>query len=238
MTVIRRLLALIRRFLVLAGIFYLALLSLAFTSFPWNWYKWMAQPGVNASGKPDFIVMMGGGGIPSESGLMRSWKAAEAATLYPESLVIVAMPEEADAPSNRVIERELVMRGVAESRLLREDDGRNTHEQAVGVFTLLKGRVDAAQVRIGLVTSPEHMRRTWLCFERAGFSNLIAIPSWPEAIKADLTYGQQASGPPRLSSLVGGSLTLRYRFWDNLGLINRCAHECIAILYYRLVGWI
>ena len=80
-----------RVFLMIAGLLLIAIGWLAMTNLPWRWYGALAYPGENAAAPPEVIVMMGGGGIPSESGLMRSWKAAEIARIYSNALVVVAM---------------------------------------------------------------------------------------------------------------------------------------------------
>lgn len=227
-----------RRFLYLNGMLFLSLLALALSNLPWDWYRWMALPGKNEAETPGFIVMMGGGGIPSESGLTRSWKAAEAAHLYSNAVVIVAMPLEDNESPVLGIEHELRIRGVSADRIQREFRGRNTREQALEVYKLLAKSGQPDTNTIALVTSPEHMRRTWRSFERAGFNRLMAIPSWPEAITADLRYEESEMGDRALGGAVGASITVRYRFWDNLGILVKCARESAALMYYRLLGWI
>jgi len=227
-----------RRLVTLFGLFLVSVLVLAMTSVPWNWYGALAAPDRNAEGSPDYIVMMGGGGIPSESGLMRSWKTAEAARLFSNAVVIVAMPTEENESSPGAVEQELAMRGVEWSRMVREPKGRNTREQAKEVYQIIFSRGSVDQTIVGVVTSPEHMRRTWFAFKRAGFQHLIALPSWPEAISADLSYIESDLDAPTLGGLVGGNAMIKYRFWDNLGILIKCARETAAMMYYRLMGWV
>jgi len=222
----------------LSGLVFLSLLYIAGTNVPWNWYRWMAMSGDGAPPPPDYIIMMGGGGIPSKSGLTRSWKAAEAATLYPSAGVIVALPLEANESTAYGIEHELQIRGVEASRIQREPSGRNTREQAVEVYKLLQKNGNPSAYTIGLVTSPEHMRRTWRSFERAGFTNVISMPSWSEAITADLRYDEAELGDRSLGGAVGQNVSLRYRYWDNLGILVDCTREVFALVYYRMLGWI
>jgi len=222
----------------LSGLMSAVVICLALTDIPWNWYRWMAMHGAGAEPPPDYIVMMGGGGIPSESGLTRSWKAAEAAAIFPSAQVIVAMPRENNETADHGIEHELQLRGVDRARMIREPNGRNTREQAVEVYKLMGVSGNAASNTVGLVTSPEHMRRTWRSFERAGFARLISIPSWSEAITADLRYHESELGTRSLGGSVGGNTTIRYRFWDNLSILVKCARETAALGYYQLLGWI
>lgn len=181
--------------------------------------------------------MMGGGGVPSESGLMRAWKTAEAAAMFPDARVIVAMPIEASDTADHGIEHELALHGVDMSRIERESRGRNTREQAVEIHRMLAGSGDSLDMTIGLVTSPEHMRRTWRSFEKAGFKQLAAFPSWSESISADLRYGNSKIANGKLANTVGGSMTLRYRFWDNLIILIKCAREAVAMIYYHVLDW-
>jgi uncharacterized SAM-binding protein YcdF (DUF218 family) len=227
----------IHRLIFFAGLFFILFVALAFTKVPWNWFKAMANPGRNSPGPPDCIVMMGGGGIPSESGLMRTWKTAEAARLFPDAMIIVALPAEDGEPPGGTMKKELVLRGVAASRIYREPEGRNTREQATKIYSMLN---NSATKKIGLVTSPEHMKRTWMSFKKAGFNNLISLPSWPEAIAADVNYNEAelGSGAPSLGGAIGGNLMLKYRLWDNLGVMMRCTRETVAIWYYKLMGWV
>lgn len=237
MKLLRLLFRLVRAVLVAAGLFLILVVALAGTKFPWNWYGSMAHPGRNADRPPDVLVMMGGGGIPSESGLMRSWKAAEAARLFTNALVVIAMPDDGTETPTYGIGHELVLRGVDPARLRREPTGRNTREQAVAVFAMFQPAPERP-LTLGLVTSPEHMKRTWLTFRKAGFDHLVALPSWPEAIKVDMRYDEAELGAPSLGGLVGGNDFLKYKIWDNIGLMMRCTRETIAIWYYRAMGWI
>lgn len=217
-----------------AGMAFVGVLILPVTPVPWDWLRAMAQPGVNAEGAPDFIVMMGGGGIPSESGLTRSYKAAEVARMFPSAKVIVAMPMEPEEKLPGLIEQELIMRGVEASRLQREPHGRNTREQALEAGKLTGSHRGV----IGLVTSPEHMTRVWRSFEKAGSNRLVAYPAWAEPIKADLDYKESDLGGFPLAGIVGGSDMVKYKYWDNLIILIKCARESVGLLYYRLMRWI
>jgi len=217
-----------------AGLMFITVLVLPLTRVPWQWFGALANPGVKAQKTPTVLVLMGGGGIPSETGLVRSWITADAAKKYPSARVIVAMPLEPEEKLPGLMEQELILRGVSASRLQREPKGRNTREQALEVFTLIGG--DNAVV--GLVTSPEHMARTWHAFRKAGFTRLVAFPGWAQPLKADGHYNEGDLGGISLGGLVGGNDMVKYRYWDNLGILVKCARETVALGYYRLMGWI
>lgn len=216
----------------------LALLS-ALLGLPWPVYRWLHTVDTGAEGIPDVIVMMGGGGIPSESGLPRAWQTAREAARFPKARVLVAMPfEPGESATNRgSVLRELALRGVAESRMDQEGQGRNTREQAQRVRAMLDGR--EGSVRLLVVTSPEHVRRSVLAFRKAGFAQVRGRAVQYQPLKADLVYGDPP-GVKNLSSdsLVGHSLMLRYTFWDNLLLEIKVARELTALAYYKAKGWI
>ncbi len=235
---IRRLWRMLEGIVFACGLLLLVIVYLATTNIPWRWYESMALPARNPPGEPDVLVMLGGGGIPSESGLMRSWKTAEASRLFSNAMVIVAMPIDNGESDSYGIEHELAIRGVDAGRIRRESRGRNTREQALEIRRMLS-EDGKAEVTLGLVTSPEHMRRSWLSFRKAGFSTIVALPSWPDAIDVDLSYSSaELGGAKAVGSMIGGSSMLKYRFWDNIGYLMRCTRETVAIWYYRLMGWV
>ena len=65
---------------------------MAFTSLPFYvWYNHsLAKAGIHRP--PDYIIVLGGGGMPSETGLMRTWYAAKMANHFTRSLVIISLP--------------------------------------------------------------------------------------------------------------------------------------------------
>ena len=174
--------------------------------------------------QPAYIVVLGGGGIPSESGLMRTYCAATIGTNFPLAKLIVSLPCEGDPETNSVgrMRDELVMRGIPAGSILMEYAGLNTHEQAVGVAQLLGTR--ALGLPVVVVTSPYHVKRSVLCFRKVGFTNVTGAAAMGIGAEANL-------------SLVG-PLDLRYTFWANLHSEIEWIREHVAMLYYRLRGWI
>lgn len=234
---IRRFMRGIKLFVFVCGVLLLCITGAAFTALPWKWYGWLAEPTPNEFGAPDYIVMMGGGGIPSESGLTRAWKTAEVARLFTNATVIVAMPAEEELPLERMVEHELAIHGISMNRIVREPNGRNTREQALEVYKLLEEEMGGADLTIGLVSSPEHMRRVWASFKSVGFKRLNVYPSWAEEIEADLDYEGAGSGGDAFLRKVGIRAMIRYRIWDNLIIMGKCNRETFALMYYQLLGW-
>jgi uncharacterized SAM-binding protein YcdF (DUF218 family) len=131
--------AILNCILVTLGAIALVMIILAFTSAPfWIWYKL----GVKDAGihrPPDYIIVMGGGGMPSHSALMRCWYASRAAQRFPASRIIIALPGDARDSLSSVnqMKKEMQLRGVAPERIYLEDSGTNTRAEALNVFKLI-----------------------------------------------------------------------------------------------------
>ena len=181
---------------------------------------------------------MGGSGIPGESGLMRTFYAAEAARRNPEAGVLVAMPlDAAESESSRAYLDELRLRGVAAGRLQILPGGRNTREQALRLAEFTRG--ESGSPRILIVTDPEHVRRTAACIRKAFTEQqravaLAALPAFPLSIDDPLPWRAAELDAPG----AGPALRLRYNVWANLGYTHDALREAAALLYYRLRGWI
>jgi uncharacterized SAM-binding protein YcdF (DUF218 family) len=220
-----------------AGLVLLTILALCFTPYPWRAYAWLARDGHVLTTSPEVLVLMGGGGIPSESGLMRSYVLAQLARKYSNAMVAVAMPDTNDVSCIRMRE-ELILRGIAPDRIVWEDQGRNTREQAMRLHAMLYA--DGMEPAVLVVTSPNHMKRTLLTFRKAGFHDITGVAEFGESLNADMTYAREELGGKTALALpdIGQSYTLRYTFWNNLYFQLRTLHELAGLAYYRLMGWI
>jgi uncharacterized SAM-binding protein YcdF (DUF218 family) len=137
MKLIRKILQFI---LLLTGTLATVMVILAFTSAPfWAWYG-LGTKEAGIHRPPDCIVLMGGGGMPSESGLMRTWYTAKVANWFTRARVIIALPgDTADSLSSvNQMKRELVLRGIAPERIFFEDSGTNTRAQAINIWKRVK----------------------------------------------------------------------------------------------------
>ncbi|NCA76807.1 MAG: YdcF family protein [Alphaproteobacteria bacterium] len=135
--------------LISIGVVALIMAILAMTSAPF-WIRYnmgMKKAGIHRP--PDYIVVLGGGGMPSESGLMRCWYAAKAADRFPRSLVIVALPGDTTDPQSSIngMKDELILRGVARDRIIFEDSGTNTRAEALLVKDLIL-RIQNSNVKV------------------------------------------------------------------------------------------
>ncbi|OQA26407.1 MAG: hypothetical protein BWY59_01401 [Verrucomicrobia bacterium ADurb.Bin345] len=234
-----RLLRGIRALLALAGLLALLALGACFTAIPWRLYSRLAEDPYRLSGEPDYIVLLGGGGVPSESGLTRAFTAAQNARRFDDATVVLALPYDTEIGNSAAgkMRDELILRGVEPDRILIEPKGRNTREQALNVAEMLDA--DPAEAGVLLVTSPEHMRRALGSFRKAGFGHVAGSASFSEAIEMNLLYDPEELGGRRVPLPDGaGSLMVRYEFWNNLGFLGSAAREWTALAYYWLKGWI
>jgi uncharacterized SAM-binding protein YcdF (DUF218 family) len=234
----------------LGGIFAVSII-LAFTSAPfWMWYDLsVSKAGVNRP--PEYIVVLGGGGMPSESGLMRCWYAAKMANYFTRAKVIIALPgntRDSLSSVNRM-KKELIFRGVEPERIILEDSGTNTRAEALNILKICtKHNVQCTNNNFAgsskklpsilLVSSPEHIYRAVLTFKKAGFLKVDGVPAFEEAIESDLSFTGRRLGGRRWVPDIGNNITLRYQFWTQLHYEELILREVFALGYYWIQGWI
>ncbi len=229
-------LRLLRNLFVLIGIFFSICVLLALTSQPFWGYHWLGTSKSELKWEPTSIVLLGGGGMPSQSALMRSWYVEKAAKSFPKATVIIAMPGDLkDSLSTpQLMKKELELRGINPELIRFENEGTNTRAQALNCQGLVK-----MQSSILLVTSPEHMRRSVLCFQKAGFEKVNALPAFENAVEADLSFDDdKLGGNKTLVPDIGESINMRYQLWNHLKYEILIAREMVALAYYKLRGWI
>lgn len=226
------------RVLAVVGALTILVLATCFTALPWKFLDWLADDGQRLDEAPDYIVVFGGGGVPSESGLTRAFEAARAARDFPNAVVVLALPYDtalAGSAAGRMRE-ELIFRGVAPERVRIEPHGRNTREQAMNLARSMG--LAPERDRVLVVTSPEHMRRALLSMRKVGFRHVAGRAAFGEAIETNVLYDPEELGGRKVPLPHGGTLMVRYQFWNNLGYLGAAAREWTALLYYRLQGWI
>lgn len=207
---------LIKITLILSGLTLFLLIFSCFTNIPSTFYKTLKKGPHESSLTPEYIVVLGGGGIPSESGLMRTYAAATLNNKYPHATFIVCLPtdEDSELSHTALMKKELVMRGVAPSRVLMETKGRNTYEESAEVFSMVGNKP------VMIVSSNYHIKRSVMCFQKAGFSEVCSYFNKDGHIDADM----------------GKFLTLRYGFWQNLNKWVWVFREYTAIIIYKVLG--
>ena len=229
-------LRILRNLFMVVGIFFSACVILALTEQPYWGYYWLGTSKAELKWKPEVIVVLGGGGMPSQSNLMRGWYAGNAAKSFPDATVVIATPgsisDSLSTPS--VMKRELILRGVNPGNIVFEEQGTNTRAQALNCKKIIN-----PQTSVLLITSPEHMRRAVLCFRKAGFEKVNGLPAFENALEADLKFeDDKLGGNKTMIPDVGESINARYQLWNHLKYEILIAREIVALTYYRLRGWI
>lgn len=241
-----------------AGAGAVAMVALQFTQLPWKAYSSLScdgNPGANHAGTwmPTHILVLGGSGVPGESGLIRLWYAADAARKYPGVPVWMALPCSAgtsENPAAAVYAAELQSRGVEAERCEPRACGNNTREQAVALVRDLADGDAGGAWRVLLVTSPEHVRRACLAVRRVArdagadievrglAAQELSLEDHVREAKTpipDPPSNESGAPDPPSSGLPG---TFRYEFWNHAKYTLDVAREGSAILYYWLRGWI
>jgi uncharacterized SAM-binding protein YcdF (DUF218 family) len=218
------------------GVIFILQIIIALTSLPFWGYYWLGTSKSEIKSRPENILLLGGSGMPSESNLMRSWFTAKAVKNFPTSKVFIVMPGSlTDSSSTPVkMKSELIERGVNPINIFFEEKGTNTRSQAINCSKLLDN-----EIPVLLITSPENMRRTVMCFKKAGFKNINALPCFENAAEADFSFADDDLGGNKiLVPDIGHSMTLRYQVWNHLKYEIIIVRECFALAYYKMRGWI
>jgi uncharacterized SAM-binding protein YcdF (DUF218 family) len=225
------------------GCLFLILLIFCFTPGPfWTWYG-MSTKHAGIHRPPDYIVVLGGGGMPSESGLMRTWYAGVIGNHFSRSKIIVALPgDTADSLSSVCLMKdELVLRGISAGRISFEPSGTNTRAQALNIkkiITNIPSSIQHPASSILIITSPEHLYRAVLAFRKAGFLKVDGVPAFETAIESELSFNDRLLGGKKWVPSVGNSITARYQFWSQMRYEQLILREWLALVYYKLNGWI
>jgi uncharacterized SAM-binding protein YcdF (DUF218 family) len=232
------------------GAIFLLVIIMAFTPLPfYAWYNHaLAKAGIHRP--PDFIIVLGGGGMPSETGLIRTWYAAKTANRFSRSMVIISLPGDTSNSMSSVnqMKKEMLLRGIDQKRIILEPKGTNTRAQAMQVKNLVDGLMDPLisssthqlinSSAILIVTSPEHLSRAVLTFKKAGFLKVDGVPAFETDIESDITFNDRSLGGREWIPGVGGNLAIRYQFWTQLRYEEMMIREYLALFYYKLKGWI
>lgn len=227
--------------LITMGSFATLMIILAFTSAPfYTWYRFSTKyAGINRP--PDYIIVLGGGGMPSETGLIRTWYAAKMANHFSGSQIIISLPGDTTDSLSSVnqMKKEMIIRGIEQNRIMIEPEGTNTRAQALQVKKLVGGLTEIVSLSaILIVTSPEHLTRAVLTFKKAGFLKVDGVPAFETAIESDITFNDGMLGGRKWIPGLGENITLRYQFWTQLRYEELMIREYLALFYYKLKGWI
>jgi uncharacterized SAM-binding protein YcdF (DUF218 family) len=237
-TYLKRLLKVGKGITISFGIVFLFLLAISFTSAPYYMLRKLSMHQVRPPGEFDYIVVMGGSGMPSKSALIRSYYARELYKRDSSALLVLALTGDKNKEHSAVLKmkNDLVLRGIPNSKIIIESIGNNTREQVLFTKECVPGIEKANTV---IVTSPSHMKRSYNSFLKAGFSNVSCFATIDVPNEANLEYNTDSLGGRKIPMPdIGKNINLRYRFWIHLEYEIQIAREYLALGYYRLKGWI
>ena len=218
-------------FFLFLGIFAFILIVLSFTDLPYYAYHNLGMVDTKLTTKPDLIVILGGGGMPSQDGLIRTYYASEVAIKYNSAQIIIALPytkQKDNLSQLHLMANELIIRGIDSLRITYEPLGHNTWSQAVNIAQKYADK--KAQISLIVVTTPEHMYRSIKTFKKAGFKNIGGLPTFEKPSDSDKLKSKLKSKE--------ASLSFRYNMWSYLNYELLVLREYCAIGYYKLKGWI
>ena len=215
------------------GIISFIMLVLSFTDLPYNAYHWLGTSNSSLNKNPEIIVLLGGSGMPSPDGLIRTYYTAEAANKYRNAEIIIAHPfgENDNLLQLKLMARELINKGIDSSRIKFAPLGFNTRSQAINISEMCSA--DKSKVSVLIVTSPEHMYRSINAFKKVGFVNVGGMAAFEIPIDEERVKDKQNAKDTRVKNLG-----LRYNMWSYLNYELIVMREYCAITYYKIKGWI
>lgn len=228
-----------RNVLFVFGAFAIIMLVLAFTSLPfWARYN-LGVKYRNNDKTANTIVLMGGGGYPSKSILMRMHYTAKLSEVYPNANIVVAIPGDTSSFVSTTIK---TFQGLIENyqidstRVTLEPNGVNTRQQALLISDMISQQI--VKEPLIVVTSTEHVYRAVRAFRKAGIDLTYGQPTLNSTLESNLEYKKDELGGNNIIPDVGTSISVRYKFWDYLEYEIQVMREYVAILYYKVKGWI
>ncbi len=218
--------------------FFVLLIVMSFTTQPFWIYHWLGTSQSEMDEIPECIIVMGGSGMPSEEGLMRSYTSAQLAQQLPDAQIVIALPGDTldSLSSVCLMKQELILRGIVAERISFESIGTNTRGQALELIQKNPGLQDK---QVAIVSSPEHMLRSILTFRKAGFEKVGGIPAFQQALEVDFSYDdKKLGGRNEFFPHLGNNTQLRYQFWNHMKYEILIIREFTALAFYKLKGWV
>ena len=218
------------------GVVFLVMIILSFTRHPYMAYHHLGTVNSKIEAEPDFIVVMGADGMPGQKTLLRCTFAAMAAKTFPEAEIIIAMPANPEnflGSDPHQMYKNIMMNGIAPGRFRFEYTGTNTVTQAWAIHEMLE---DNPERNLLIVTSPDHMYRSILTFEKCGFRNVDGWPAFGAAIEDNLLLNEDEKESEMIP--LSRNISLRYNMWTYLKQEIDVFREWLAIAYYKIKGYI
>lgn len=180
---------------------------------------------------PDYIIMFGGAGMPSESNLIRLYHTAELARKLKKPVILVH-PE--DSVCQAEMTNYLTRNSIPADSILYMTGGSNTRSQSVCLADSFPQLKTASAL---IVTAPEHLSRTLRCLKKCDISNIYGIGAFESTVDFDLTLDKlKLKGNTFVPDIE--STNIRYTYWNYLKLEIICFREYFATAYYWLKGWV
>lgn len=211
--------------------FALIFIVLAFTDIPFWAYHRLGELKQQLEKEPDYIIVMGGDGMPSPAGLMRCYYGVHHASKFPQSKIILAMPYNLEDSTYQLelMKAEFVVKGIDSNRISFAPKGYNTRTQALEISQQIQNK----NANLLIVTSPEHTYRTLACFQKLGFKSIGGSPTFEHPPDEDFLDNKKEKDRMRVSNL-----NLRYNVWSYMQYEIIVLREYVAISYYWLKAWI
>lgn len=223
----------LNRFFVVLGVIFTLFLILAITPAPFYMHYNLGQdPNADTTQifETQHVIMMGGAGMPSASNLMRLYFATGIASVLECPLTIV---HPYDSACQADMDEFIVSQGIT-NYIVHDTIGTNTRSQVLG---LAENYPELLTTNLLVVTSPEHLRRTIKCFNKAGFQQVRGMAAYEGTVDFNLSLKQQKlKGREDVPNVE--STNLRYTFWNYLKLEIDTYREYFALFYYKIKGWI
>lgn len=223
---------LLKYVLLIHGIVFSILILLSLTDIPYYAYHYLGTTDAELNQKPDVIILLGGSGMPSPDGLIRTYYTAEAANKFPNSKIIIALPSNVNDSLHqlKLMAKELMIKGVDSLRIVFEPNGYNTHSQAMNIASMY----DHYKLKpsILVVSSPEHIYRSVKTFRKVGFHNVGGMPCFERPPDEEKIKDKEKSRDVRVKNI-----SLRYNIWSYLQYEILVLREYCAILYYKSKNW-
>ena len=221
---------------ILLGIIILTINILALTPAPFYMHRSLGEDAsweddTTTIFTPDYIVMFGGAGMPSESNLIRLYYTAEIAGKLHKPIILV---HPKDSVCQAEMTKYLVNYGISPDSIMYMTGGSNTRSQSV---CLADSFPNITSAKCLIITAPEHLSRTLKCLHKCGFQDIRGIGAFENTVDFDLSLDKQALKGNKYVPDVE-STNLRYTYWNYLKLEIICFREYFAPAYYHLKGWI
>lgn len=215
----------------LFGVFAILFVLLSFTDLPYYAYHSLGLTKIHNTENIKHIVVLGGDGMPSPSGLIRSYFGIKAAKENPKAKIYIALPRNEDGSLRQLdmLAKEFTDKGIDRSKIIFEAEGHNTYSQAVNLEKLISSKNE----RMLVVTAPEHMYRAVGCFKKVGFKEINSLPTFEIPSDEETLEKKDKKGKKESENL-----SLRYNMWSYMIYEIKVLREYCAISYYWLKGWI